>query len=189
MTKKFNLRNFWREITIGLMAAMLLWTSLTDGDTIHKGATYTDCVVIRDTVTQIVPHRVVEYRRVQVDGPVYIDTSYHMADTLTDDSSDYAYVPDTLYDVIDLPVTEYIDSASYYVRTLGWLDSISVHNKTVKVIDTQYKPRTFSLYITNHLGRDTYAPGISATWRRIHAGYNVNVVDGAGTLTLGYRLY
>ena len=182
MAQRFTLRNYWREILLMIMAALLVWTSLTD-TTVQTGSTYTDCYTHVDTVTNIVHTRTREYRTITIPNFV-IDTIY---DT---DADTVMYVSrDTVYEYINMPVEEYTDSSTYYVRTLGYLDSIAVYSKTVTVDKPMYKDRPVSLYLHTQIHDKTYAPGAAVTWRRLHVGYNYHPVQKGGIWTLGWKLY
>jgi hypothetical protein len=163
-----------------IMSFMLVWTSLTDGST-HTGTTYTECTSTVDTITKVKYSHTVGYRNVSV--PVY------HTDTIITPGDTVPYVmTDTVYQYFDLPLEVYKDS-NYYLRTIGWLDSIYIENKVVHTVKTKMVTKPFSVYLTNHMGAGITAPGASVTWRRVHAGYNYDVNRKGGYLTLGVQLY
>lgn len=180
--RRFTLRNFWREILLVIMAAMLVWTSLTDNTT-ETGSSYTDCYTTVDTVSTIVHRRTTAYRTVTV--PQFILDTIHDATT---DTVMYVSI-DTVYEYIQLPVEEYTDSSTYYVRTLGYLDSISVYAKTVTIEKPVYKDKPVSLYLNSQMQGKTYVPGAALTWRKLHVGYNYNPGAKEGIWTFGVRIY
>jgi hypothetical protein len=180
---KFNLKNFWREILIGILIALLLWISSADRPQVTTIGN-SDAICVTDTVTNVVPGAtLVKYVRVKV--PVYVH------DTITAfELTDAVYIRDTAWMYADIPQNEYRDT-SYYIRTIGWMDSISVFlTKTVKTETANYPPLSsqLSIFGNTHLGNGVVAPGVSVSVRKLQLGYNYNVVNQSSLVTLGYRI-
>jgi hypothetical protein len=177
---KLNLKAFWREILIGILIALLIWISSAEPKLVRSGSSQTTCIV--DTVTNVVPGaNVLKYVKVKV--PVYVH------DTIVDHQIIDHYITDidTSWLYADIPLNEYKDT-TYYIRTIGWLDSVAVYvPKNVKT-----KPVNFilpSLYINTQLGPQHIAPGATLQYRKVQVGYNYNIIQGAGNVTLGYKIF
>lgn len=183
MKKKFNLKNYWREILIGILIALLLWVSSADRPTQTIGSSDTVCVT--DTVTRNVPSPVrVEWRKILLSRT---DTIY---ENLSAYDTTVIVRIDTSWLYADVPVNEYRDT-SYYVKTIGWMDSISVF--VPKCITTSPDhPITRSPDVTifgnTHLGNGVVAPGVSISVKRLQLGYNYNVINQSSLVTVGYRI-
>jgi len=179
---KFNLKNYWREILIGILIALLLWVSSADRPVKNIGHTDTVCVV--DTVVRNVPSPVrVEWRKILLSR----------TDTIYENLSSYDTTVisriDTSWLYADVPVNEYRDT-SYYARTIGWLDSISIYHPQYEFTTgdkmTQSSPVT--IFGTTHLGNGVVAPGVSISVKKLQLGYNYNVINQSGVVTIGYRI-
>jgi hypothetical protein len=200
---KFNLKNFWREILIGILIALLLWISSADRPQVTTIGN-SDTICVTDTVTNDVPGAtLVKYVRVKVPIITGPDTSgiwdyllqnqeYVTLPYTFDDS--YFQTPhitkDTAWMYADIPQNEYMDT-SFFVRTIGWMDSISIFlPKTVKTETVNYPPLSsqLSIFANTHLGNGVVAPGVSVSVRKLQLGYNYNVVNQSSLVTLGYRI-
>ena len=180
---KFNLKNFWREILIGILIALLLWVSSADRPQVTTIGS-TDSICVTDTVTNVVPGaNLVKYVKVKV--PVYVH------DTITGFELTDRYITDTAWLYADIPQNEYRDT-SYYVRTIGWMDSISVFLPKCDKTETVNNPSSFSSQISifgnTHLGNGVVAPGVSISVKKLQLGYNYNVINQSGVVTVGYRI-
>lgn len=182
---KFNLKNYWREILIGILIALLLWISSADRPVQTIG--HTDMVCVTDTVTNVVPGAtLVKYVKVKL--PFYVH------DTIVDHQITDHYITDidTSWLYGDVPINEYKDT-SYYVRTIGWLDSISiflpksVKSKYDKSLSDKYLSG-ITLFANTQLGNGVVAPGVSVSVRKLQLGYNYNVINQSGAVTVGYRI-
>ena len=179
---KFNLKNFWREILIGILIALLLWISSADRPQVTTiGSSDTICVT--DTITNVVPGAtLVKYIKVKV-------LTY---DTITDHTITDHYITDTAWLYADIPQNEYRDT-SYYIRTIGWMDSISLFMPSYHVTigeEMTQAPRwssELSIFVNTHLGNNVVAPGVSVSVRKLQIGYNYNLINQSGVVTLGYR--
>lgn len=179
MNKRFNLKNYWREILIGILISLLLWISSADRPTQTIG--HTDTVCVTDTITKAVPSpTLVKYVKVKV-------LTY---DTITDHQITDHYIVDTAWLYEDVPQNEYRDT-NYYIRTIGWMDSISVFVpkcvKTETVNNTPFSSQ-ISIFGNTHLGNGIVAPGVSISVKKLQLGYNYNVINQSGVVTVGYRI-
>lgn len=180
---KFNLKNYWREILIGILIALLLWVSSADRPVKNIGHTDTVCVV--DTVVRNVPSPVrVEWRKILLSRTDTIYENLSAYDTTVISRIDTSW----LY--ADVPVNEYRDT-SYYARTIGWLDSISVYRHLPVTTSPDHKI-TRSPYVTifanTHLANGVLAPGVTVSVKRLQLGYNWNLINQSGVVTIGYRI-
>jgi hypothetical protein len=185
-TKKFTFRNYWREILIAFMAAIILWLSFTDKDDSHverRGSSYTECIVQLDTIFLPAQGRTVEYRNVRI--PQFVHDTIYRTDT---NIIERIYV-DTTYEFIDLPLTEYVDSAHYYIRTLGWIDSLSIYPRIIHTTQTITKPRHWSIYGNSIIQGPNIAPGAALQMKRMYIGYNYDPRLRQNAFTVGYRIY
>lgn len=180
---KFNLKNYWREILIGILIALLLWISSADRPVKNIGHTDTVCVV--DTVVRNVPSPVrVEWRKILLSRT---DTIY---ENLSAYDTTVIVRIDTSWLYADVPVNEYRDT-SYYVRTIGWLDNISVYMPNcVKTEPVNYPPfsKQLSIFANTHLASGVVAPGVTVSVKRLQLGYNWNLINQSGVVTIGYRI-
>jgi hypothetical protein len=46
-----------------------------------------------------------------------------------------------------------------------------------------------SLYINTQLGAQQIAPGATLQYKKVQVGYNYNIIQGAGNVTLGYKIF
>ena len=179
-TLKINLKAFWREILIAILIALLIWVSSSQ-KVVTVGSSDTICHT--DTISHSVPGaKVIRYQKVRL---WHIDT----VQVVTMDSVESVRL-DTAWLYTDVPVQEYVDTA-YYVRTLGWLDSISIYRPMCKpdTGDPLPPPLNLGVYGSMHLGSGVAAPGIDITFKRWIVGYHYNVINSSGQVTVGYRLY
>lgn len=183
LKRKFNLRSYWREVLIAVMAAFLIWMSLDkkSPNVIHTGSSYTECIVERDTIHLTTMGRTVDTRYVTM--PIYV------RDTLIEHDTIQRIYVDTMYEVIEMPLTEYIDTSQYYIRTIGWLDSIAIYPKVITHYKTIKERQKFALFGNSTIGQNQFSPGAAAMVNRFYFGYNYNVIDKAGAVTVGYRIY
>lgn len=176
---KFNLKSYWREILIGVLIALLLWISSADRSTQTVGSSETVCVT--DTITKAVPSpTLVKYVKVKL--PVYIH------DTITDHKITDHYILDTAWLYADVPQNEYRDT-NYYIRAIGWVDSVSVFVPKCTQTETVKTPwpRELTIFGNTHLGNNVVAPGVSISVRKLQLGYNYNLINQSGVVTVGYR--
>jgi hypothetical protein len=98
-------------------------------------------------------------------------------------------IVDTAWIYADVPVQEYKDT-SYYIRTIGWLDSVSVYvpKELPKFDKSENDKQGVTFFINTQLGNNAIAPGISMSVRKLQIGYNHNVINKTASLTIGYRL-
>ena len=174
---KFNLKNYWREILIAILIGLLLWVSSADRSTQTVGSSETVCVT--DTITNAIPSPTL-IKHVKVKVPVYI------SDLVIRDS--VIVERDTAWLYADVPQNEYRDT-NYYIRTIGWMDSISLFlPKSVKTetVNTPWS-RELSIFGNTHLGNNVVAPGVSISVRKLQLGYNYNLINQSGVVTVGYR--
>jgi len=175
---KFNLKNHWKEILIAILIGLLIWVSSADRPTTIGS---TDTICHTDTIIQTVPGAtLIRYQKVKL--PVYVyDTN--VVNIIKDRK-----VLDTAWLYTDVPVNEYKDS-SYYIRTIGWMDSISVvRTKCVQNIVKEPCSRSVTIFGNTQLGNGVVAPGMSISVRRLQLGYNYNVLNQSGVVTVGYRI-
>lgn len=175
---KFNLKNHWKEILIAILIGLLIWVSSADRPTTIGS---TDTICHTDTIIQTVPGAtLIRYQKVKL--PVYVyDTN--VVNIIKDRK-----VLDTAWLYTDVPVNEYKDS-SYYIRTIGWMDSISVvRTKCVQNIVKEPWSRSVTIFGNTQLGNGVVAPGMSISVRRLQLGYNYNVLNQSGVVTVGYRI-
>lgn len=177
---KFNLKSYWREILIGILIALLLWVSSADKSTNTVGSSETVCVT--DTITKAVPApALVKYVKVKL--PVYL------RDTITDHKITDHYITDTAWLYADIPQNEYRDT-NYYIRTIGWMDSISLFMpkcETIKQELPNYGNKV-TIFGNTMMGNGVVAPGVSISVRKLQLGYNYNVINQSGVVTVGYRI-
>ncbi len=177
----FNLKAYWREILIAILIALLLWVSSADRPI--KTIGNTDTVCITDTVTNVVPGATLVK---------YVNVKLLTYDTIIDHQITDHYITrlDTSWLYADVPVNEYRDT-SYYARTIGWLDSISVYRHLPVTTSPDHKI-TRSPYVTifanTQIGSGVLAPGLSMSVKRLQLGYNYDILQKGGRLTLGYRI-
>jgi hypothetical protein len=174
---KFNLKSFWREILIGILIALLMWVSSADRPQKNTGSTDTVCVV--DTITHVVPGATI-LKYVKIKLPVYI------SDTVISDR----VIMDTSWLYADVPVQEYRDTA-YYVRTTGWLDSISVYHPKCETMPARTNPVQnygVTIFANTQIGSGVLAPGVSMSVKKLQLGYNYDILQKGGMLTIGYRI-
>jgi hypothetical protein len=180
---KFNLKSFWREILIGILIALLLWVSSADRPQKNTGSTDTVCVV--DTVVRNVPTpERIAWRKVLLSK---YDTIYT---TLVDYDTTVIDRVDTSWLYADIPVQEYRDTA-YYVRTTGWLDSISVYHPKCETMPVRTNPVQnygVTIFANTQIGSGVLAPGVSMSVRKLQLGYNYDILQRGGMLTIGYRI-
>lgn len=181
---KFNLKNYWREILIGILIALLLWVSSADRPV--KNIHHTDTVCVVDTVVRNVPSPVrVEWRKILLSRT---DTIY---ENLSAYDTTVIVRIDTSWLYADVPVNEYRDT-SYYARTIGWLDSISIMlPKCVNIPDKPLPDKYLSgitIFANTQIGSGVLAPGVSMSVKRLQLGYNYDILQKGGRLTLGYRI-
>lgn len=180
---KFNLKNYWREILIGILIALLLWVSSADRPVRTIGNSDTICHT--DTINQNVPVPVrVGSRKIYV---THYDTVY--ANVTQYDTTIVDHI-DTSWLYADVPVQEYTDT-SYFIRTIGWLDSVSVYMpKCVKTEPVNYPPlsKQLSIFANTHLANGVVAPGVTVSVKRLQLGYNWNLINQSGVVTIGYRI-
>jgi len=179
----FNLKAYWREILIAILIALLLWVSSADRPQKHTGSSDTVCVV--DTVLRNVPSPVrVEWRKILLSRT---DTIY---ETLSAYDTTVISRIDTSWLYADVPVNEYRDTA-YYARTIGWLDSISVYRHLPVTTSPDHKiTRSYdvTIFANTQIGSGVLAPGVSMSVKRLQLGYNYDILQKGGRLTLGYRI-
>jgi hypothetical protein len=178
---KLNLKAYWREILIGILIALLIWISSSEPKIVRSGSSDTTCIV--DTVTNVVPGAtMVKYVKVKL--------PFIISDTVIGDTviSDRLIVErDTSWLYTDVPMNEYKDT-SYYIRTIGWLDSVSVY--LPKAVKTKSDKFTIpSLHINTQMGPQHIAPGATLQYKKVQVGYNYNIIQGAGNVTLGYKIF
>lgn len=178
-TLKINLKAFWREILIAILIALLIWVSSSQ-KVVTLGSSDTICHT--DTISHsVLGAKVIRYQKVRL---WHIDT----VQVVTMDSVESVRI-DTAWLYTDVPVQEYVDTA-YYVRTLGWLDSISIYRPTCEPTKGEtMTPFNFGVYGSMQLGSGVAAPGIDLTLKRWIVGYHYNVINSSGQVTVGYRLY
>ena len=181
---KLNLKAYWREILIGILIALLIWISSAEPKLVRSGSSDTTCIV--DTFTNVVPGAtMVKYVKVKL--------PFIISDTVIGDTviSDLVIVErDTSWLYTDVPMNEYKDT-SYYIRAIGWLDSVSVYMpKTVKTKSDNYlSGKLPSVHINTQLGAQHIAPGATLQYKKVQVGYNYNIIQGAGNVTLGYKIF
>lgn len=176
---KLNLKAYWREILIGILIALLIWVSSSQPKIIRSGSS--DTVCITDTLTKKVPVPVRSAsRKIFVVSHDTVHTIVRAIDTLM--------IQDTSWLYADIPLNEYRDT-SYYIRTIGWLDSVSVYCPKV----TSPKLPNFvnfpSLHVNTQIGTNHIAPGATLQYKKVQVGYNYNIIQGAGNVTLGYKIF
>lgn len=173
---KINLKAFWREILIAILIGLLIWVSGSQR-IVTVGSSDTVCII--DTIVQKVPAVVVRYQRVLLTRTDTINVSDTIQSIRLDTSWLYA----------DVPVQIYKDT-NYYIRTIGWLDSLHIHHSAHPVESPVLDiPRRMSIHATLQAGHGVTAPGIQLSVRRWLVGYQQNIVNGTGQLTVGYKLY
>lgn len=180
---KLNLKAYWREILIGILIALLIWISSAEPKLVRSGSSDTTCIV--DTVTNVVPGAtLVKYVKVKL--------PYYVHDTIVDHQITDHYITDidTSWLYADVPMNEYKDT-SYYIRTIGWMDSISVYMpKNVKTKSDNYlSGKLPSIHINTQLGAQHIAPGATLQYKKVQVGYNYNIIQGTGNVTLGYKIF
>lgn len=179
---KFNLKSYWREILIAILIGLLLWVSSADKSTNTVGSSETVCVT--DTITKAVPSpSLVKYVKVKL--PVYL------RDTITDHKiTDHYITQDTAWLYADIPQNEYRDT-NYYIRTIGWMDSISLFVPQYHVTTGSEMTQSSSavtIFGNTMMGNGVVAPGVSISVRKLQLGYNYNVINQSGVVTVGYRI-
>jgi hypothetical protein len=178
---KFNLKNYWREILIGILIALLLWISSADRPVQTIG--HTDTICVADTITKPVPGAtLVKYVKVKLPVHIYDTITHHQI------LNEYKTIMDTSWLYTDVPMNEYKDT-SYYVRTIGWLDSISIYRPQYQMITgDKMTSSPFTIFGNTQLGNGVVAPGVSLSVRKLQLGYNYNVLNQSGVVTVGYRI-
>lgn len=178
---KFNLKKYWREILIAILIALLMWVSSADKAVTNTGSSETVCIT--DTVVQRVPGAVrVGWRKIYLS---HYDTIY--ANVVQHDTTVVARI-DTSWVYTDIPVNEYRDTG-YYLRTIGWLDSLEVYNTACREVKVAAAPGALdvTIYGNTMLGSGVVAPGATISVKRLQLGWNFNLINQKGTVTLGYR--
>lgn len=173
------MKKYWKEILIAILIGLLLWISPSER---VRTIGSSDTLCITDTILTKVPANIVRYERVKV---FVIDTIYqHDTDTTI------IVRRDTSWLYADVPLIEYVDGTNYYVRTIGWLDSIAVypHYEQPKIEDKKKRDK-MTLFINSQVGYNILAPGASMSIDRYQVGANYNAANGGLILTVGYRLY
>ena len=177
---KLNLKAYWREILIGLLIGGLIWVSSSTPKIVRTGSSETICIT--DTITRVVPGAtLLRYQTVKI--PVYVHDT-NVVNIVTKE-----IIVDTAWIYADVPVQEYKDT-SYYIRTIGWLDSVSVYmpKELPKFDNFKNDKQGVTFFINTQLGNNAIAPGISMSVRKLQIGYNHNVINKTASLTIGYRL-
>lgn len=180
---KLNLKAYWREILIGILVLLLIWVSSSVPKVIRTGSSETICRT--DTIIVSNPvGNVVKYVKVLV--PV-TDT---IIDTL--DIDHYITKIDTSWLYADIPTNVYDDSL-YYVKAIGWVDSIVIYENKLSRNDLTKDVKTNNvqipeIYFNTQVGTQLMAPGINLLYKRVQVGYNFNLIDGSGCVTIGYKM-
>lgn len=172
------LKKYYREMIILGLVAALLASFKSCNNTNSYGTTITECYI--DTVVHKIPGAtVVRYEKKLV--PVITeryDTVYSFdTDTLISTINDTAYI------YADIPVQEYKDS-SYYIRTIGWLDSLSIYTPKIRHI----KASRTSHWLMGQYSRSFYGLGYSIGTDRWISGVMYDIRNKSYGVTLGWRL-
>ena len=179
---KLNLKAYWREILIGLLIGGLIWVSSSTPKIVRIGSSETICIT--DTITRMVPGAtLLRYQTVKI--PVYVHDT-NVVNIVTKE-----IIVDTAWIYADVPLQEYKDT-SYYIRTIGWLDSVSVYvPKELPKFDNfkNGKITLPSLYINTQIGQEHFAPGATLHYKKVQVGYNYNLIHATGNVTLGYKIF
>lgn len=185
-----NLKKYWREILIAILIGLLLWISGADTPPVHT--TSPEIICITDTIVRHVPVPVRLGSR-KIFLPHY-DTVYQNLSGFAPSGvggKDTLIVEriDTSWLYADVPVQEYRDT-SYYIRTIGWLDSVSVMHKSCDPVPQRQKVSSYGVTIFGNVitGSGSVAPGIDISVRRLQLGYHYDVIQKGGRLTVGYRI-
>ena len=171
---------YWREIIICGLIAMLFW--IGPKSTI-KTIGSSDTICYRDTIYNRIPVPTRGgVKRVYIDRTDSIYIVKMDVDTVT--------VMDTSWLYADIPLQIYEEDSVYYIRTVGWLDSIDISPRYWQgKLDIRDQNTNFSFWGNLQMGKNNLAPGIWLQNGRYQLGLNYNLYYPGVLLSGGYRIY
>ena len=159
---------------------MLVWVGSSDKKIKTIGSSETICIT--DTLIQTIHSpTLVKYKSM----PVYLTDTDTVNSVIVERYSE----KDSSKVYADIPVNEYKDSA-YFARTIGWLDSLVIYNKNIPEIPkTKLSISLPSLHVNTQFGTDLFAPGAMLQYKKMQLGYNYNLSNSRGNITVGWKIF